>query len=462
MKKESKNVVLITIDSLRADHLSCYGYTRNTSPNLDSLAKKGVLFLQAISNGGGTPEAFPSILASTYPYPYGNVHVDYRNILKNTVTIADVLKENGYRTAAFHSNPFLSRLYGYDRGFNTFEDNLRGTPTFFKEIINRKIRYILGRNGKLFNFLGEIIRSYVASRKPPLRADKINWKAISWVRSHPYKFFIWLHYMDVHYPYMPPKEYLSKLHLRPISKLEMFRLQKKIFSQADLSEVELETLINLYDAEIRYVDDNIKLFLDKLEEMSILSNTIIVVTADHGNEFGEHERFGFWTLYDNVIHVPLIINGPKIGENIVVKDQVSLLHIAPTIIDLSGLQKIENFRGESLLPMVKGEKQTSKAVISVSIHPASIFPTKDRIISYRTENWKYIHTILYDGGNVKRELYDLRSDPGERKNIIEKEAEKAKELESKVLRHILMVQKEEMLVDETIRKIRELKTLSKI
>ncbi|MHA1833105.1 MAG: sulfatase-like hydrolase/transferase, partial [Candidatus Baldrarchaeia archaeon] len=118
---EQLSIILITIDSLRVDHLRCYGYHRNTSPNIDSLASKGALFLQAVSNGGGTPEAFPSILASTLPPVRAE---EYAIILKERSTIAEILKERGYNTGAFHSNPYLSKFFHYDKGFDTFDDSM--------------------------------------------------------------------------------------------------------------------------------------------------------------------------------------------------------------------------------------------------------------------------------------------------------------------------------------------------
>jgi arylsulfatase A-like enzyme len=457
MERKNKNVILITIDSLRADHLGCFGYSRNTSPNLDNLAKEGILFLQAISNGPGTRQSFQSILTSTYPLMYGG----YEYLSDKRTTIAEVLKENRYSTAAFHSNPFLSRFYGYDRGFDMFDDNI-GVKGLGLNDAKQKIIDKLRTYKKLFVIIKSMYYFFKGGELPHATADMINRKAITWMKTNPDKFFVWLHYMDVHNPFVPPYNHLRQFHAHHISRRGMFKLNNKMFNKPNkISKDELKTLIDLYDGEIRYLDDAIGSFLNELKETGILDSTIIIVTSDHGEEFKEHGGLGHGPkLYDVSLHVPLIVYIPEfMDKNAAIKNLVSLLDIPPTILDLIGIQQNENFQGTTLVPIIMGQQKSSGVISEVSHGENSlkIDPTK-RKISYRTENWKYIH----DEENNRRELYDLQSDPNETKNLIAREREKAKEFESVIVDHISIIESKSGLTFLEKEKIKKLKKLRKI
>ena len=461
------NVILITIDAFRADHLSCLGYTRDTTPNMDYLANKGVLFAHAISNAPYTSASVTSFLTSTYPLMYGG----YTKLSKERTTIAEVLKENGYSTAAFQSNPWIKQ-YRLGKDFDIFED-----PFKDKDILNKAKKKIIDRgdkNSKIYKFLRKayhLCNFYkVHLYMPYARAEIINKKAISWLRLHSNNFFLWLHYMDVHYPYNPPKKFLGLVSSNAFNKKEKAELNKKMFANpGDMTQKELERLIELYDSEISYTDWAIGMFLKELEKMDLLESTFIIITADHGVEFNEHGGMGLvgnnrpTKLYDELLHVPLIICGPGIKEKTIIKDQVSLLNLAPTIIELLGVSKPDNFLGKMLIPLIGGEGTGDPYIISEGLQakdPNStlyIDPGR-RIISCRTEKWKYIFNET-----TEDELYNLQNDPCETKNIVEKDVEKAEEFESKIKDHLLM-EKETMIdVKEKIsKKIKELKNLGKI
>ena len=389
MKMGTPNIILITIDSLRSDHLGCYGYTRDSSPNIDRLASKGVLFSEAIANGGCTPDSFPSILASQLP-PIDDD--EYRRVMRRSLTIAGLLKGAGYQTAAFHSNPYLSEFFHYNEGFNVFEDNLgtvgrrliqqppeeHGVSTGFNRFLNKV--------GRLFVHL-----LFALGRQPCVTADELTNQAVSWLDSHHSRFFLWLHYMDTHYPYLPPAEYVRKLFNRRISRYRMVNLyskQLKTFREAGfrnvgwLSPAEIDTLINLYDADIRYVDDNIGRLLESLGNH--LENTIIIVTADHGEAFGEHNSLGHGTLYEELIRVPLIIAGPGIKAGAVVSEPVELMDLAPTIADSVGIARVKGFHGRSLLTVVRDGQRVARGTINVR-HQSYLM---QRLISYRTHDLK--------------------------------------------------------------------------
>ena len=406
--------------------MGCLGYSRNTTPYLDQLAAEGVLFSKAFSVGPITSVSFMSLLTSTYPLMYGG----YLSVSKERTTLAEVLSRNGYHTAAFHSNPFLSRRYSFDRGFEIFHDSIKGKGSrkvlaFFKR--NRIASFVLKKAGTLHK------------REPPHEtADETNKKVVSWIQNCSHPFFLWVHYMDVHAPYSPPQEYMTKC----TNKREIKHVQEKLFYRQDnLSAHDLKMITELYDAEVRFVDQGIQRLLHALGE-DILANTFLIVTSDHGDEFGEHGGFMHEPkLYDELLHVPLIVKGPGL-EKAVITEVVSLLDVAPTVLALLGIEHPQSFQGKNI---VKSGKR-SKGVISEVSHGkyGSVeFDLEKRKVSYRTSQWKYIYS---EEGFC--ELYNVENDPGETKNVIESEVEKAEEFRSIIMEHICMEDKIRKSVDE--------------
>jgi arylsulfatase A-like enzyme len=448
-----KNVILITIDCLRADHLSCLGYSKETTPTLDNLATEGILFSQAISTGTSTPISFPGILASTYPQYRLE---DHRWLPKDKLLISEILKREGYKTAAFHSTPFLSSYYSYDHGFDVFYDSFIFEHAKISEKMMGK-RYELYKVAALkAKFLFSMLTS---SGTPYKKAEPINRRAIQWLKSNTDNFFLWLHYMDTHPPYLPPKKYLPKQIISRFGAKKVTR--KMILSREKITDEELKSLMHLYESSIRYVDQEISSFLNKLKKMGIYDSTFIIVTADHGEEFREHGKIGHGRPrqkpYEELIHVPLIVRGPGLHRRIISDQVVSLLDIPPMILDLLDIPEEIKYQGKSLLPVIRGEKRT-EGVISESY----VLGAKKKTISYRTPEWKFV----MDEKGDECVLYNLQSDPKEEKNLYEKERERAKEFESKIKEHIA---KQEKMIrglkgnNEIIKKrIRELKRLGKI
>lgn len=432
-----QNVILLTIDCLRADHLGCLGYSKKVSPNIDDLAKNGVLFSQAISNGGNTMSSFPSILTSSYPIVHFSEErmLPYRWLFLSETreTIAEVLKRNGYHTAAFHSNPWISSFFHYDRGFNTFDDGtdkLFGKSELFRDV---KILHKILNNFRLGNALYRTLRGHKGNTD---RASVINKKAILRLKNNSDNFFIWLHYMDVHGPYIP-------LESTVLERINAFRIYRKSKDPENFSEQDLKILISFYDLEIKYVDSEIGSFLNEVSKMGIsLDNTYVILTADHGEQFMEHGLVGHGFLYDEVIHVPLIIAGPGIRPQ-VIQEQVCLLDLSPTILDLLNIPKVESFQGTSFRPVMNGEKSRKKGVISEGNTFVYLGNTASRF-SYRTEKWKYILLLDENYKQIDAELYNLQNDPKEQENVIEKERKIAKELKLKLLDHIAMENRERL------------------
>lgn len=445
-----ENIILITIDSLRADHLSCMGYPRKTTPQIDEIAKHGILFTNAISNGSNTPTSFRPMLTSTPLSMYD----DDRYLSKYRTTIQEVLKRKGYSTAAFHSNPYLSGILGYDRGFDSFNEILsldkdalftglkaKGIGSIIQTILF-KSEILKFRLNKLYKF---------SKGEPFARANTLNNMAISWLKEHPEKSYIWLHYMDVHTPYVPEKKYLklfSPSSSNIVKNLKLYLKIKKNMvknSSDKMTAEDQDLLIDSYDAEIRSADTELGLFLDDLRKMNILNKTLIIITADHGEEFFEHGFFGHANehLYDELIRVPLIIYAPGIGENIKITEQVELLSIAPTITDVIGLERRNEFMGKSLIPIIKGTDR-GEGIISESCR------TK---ISYREPEWKFI----LDTQRTEREIYNLKDDPKEKNNIAGSQPDKVKEFEQRILNRMKIIEREKMK-----RKLNKLKILNKV
>jgi arylsulfatase A-like enzyme len=213
---------------------------------------------------------------------------------------------------------------------------------------------------------------------------------------------------------------------------------------------EIEKAKGLYDAAIKYVDDAIGWLLDKAN--SRLENTIIIITADHGDEFGEHGKFTHLTLYDGIIHVPLIITGPRVKAGAIVREQVSLFDLAPTIVDLLGLGVVHAFRGESLLPLIKGKTKMTRNVVSTFCH----LGVKERLFACRSPKWKYICAKSTDTITVTlaEEFYNLEDDPGEAVNLNSLKTEEILRLKERAVNQLSQFQQAKIEERTTVEKER--------
>jgi len=427
-RANAPNVILITVDALRADHLTCLGYRRKITPNLDRLASSGVLFTQAISTSQMTPGCFPSLFTSTFPLMNGG----WFDISKRGIALPQVLKQHGYHTGAFVSNPWLSSYYGYHNWFDTLEYSI---PESRMEMLYKPLGRLCGRPVK----------------PPHARAHELNKKAITWLRNNRGNFFLWLHYMDVHGPYGLIPTIISLFRSLPrimVHQALGHTIHRARQSNSLLTSVidDVNRRIDMYDAHVRYEDKMVGSLLRTLTELDILKDTFIVITADHGEELMEHGCYGHvFGLYDELIHVPLIIAGPGLKRQLIIQ-QVSLLDLAPTILDMLGFEKPKTFLGNSLLGLMRGidtkdDKLGAISETDVPVYtPASRWRLRGnqkrlnanrRVVSLRTGKWKYIHT---EGG--QDELYHLEDDPKETQNLIDAQADIAAELRAKIMSHI--------------------------
>ena len=278
---------------------------------------------------------------------------------------------------------------------------------------------------KSYNLARYTYELLLGSNVPFERAELLNRKAIAWLKEQKEHFFVWLHYMDVHRPYKPPRKF--QFNPKQLSSLEMSNLNSKMrVKPEEMKEEDIRDIIDLYDGEIRYNDYAIKSLLEEMREMGILDDTVLIITADHGEEFGEHGDFAHHhaKLYEELIRVPLIIANSE-SKNIKIDEQVSLIDVAPTILDLLDIPASESFQGRSLVPVIKGEKKSAGVITEA-------FGKGKRNVSYRTKEWKYI----LNEADAKRELYNLREDPGEKRNLYGEEKERVKEFELKIKEHV--------------------------
>ena len=312
---EPTHVILLSIDALRADHLGCHGYHRDASPTIDRLAVDGIRFSRAYSPSSHTREAVPALLSGQYP----SVATTDR-FRRNTQTIGHLLQGTTARSAGIHSNPFVSGGFGFGDGFDHFDDDMIVGSHWLTALAQRAV-------DKLRN------RHYA-------RAETVTDRGIEFLRSQAVdggrQTFTWLHYMDVHGPYEPPTEFRRRYVGDRVTDAEAARLYKRAITEPDsLSEREQQRLIDLYDAEIRYLDANVGRLLDELSRLGIRDETLILLTADHGEAFGErgyyeHPRF----LPRELTHVPLIATGAGVRSQETIRAPVSTLDVAPTIAEV--------------------------------------------------------------------------------------------------------------------------------
>ena len=397
--KDKPNIILIIIDTLRADHLGCYGYERNASPNIDRFAQQGTIFANAFSQAGYTLAAYASILTGRLPLSHGVIEgIDSRNLdklSKSEVTLAEALKENQYVTAAFTGGGFTSRKFGFAQGFDIYEEIHRNK--FDKIYKNDDIKYI---NEKVFRWLEKNKDS---------------------------NFFLLVHTFNVHEPFNPPDAYKQIFSHDYQGFLEDEFIDDELVGKITKKEIpttqeDINFIISQYDGDIRYCDMHIGRLLNKIEQLGLASNSIIILTADHGEDLMDHKTIGHRDVYDVGIQIPLIIRFPSFPfEQRIVNSIVRSIDIFPTILDVLNLPKENRIEGYSFLPLIMGKNEREREVFSFGWkrlweHENETVWRRKRF-SIRTNRWKYIATpdiLAY-------ELYYLWEDPKELKNLAYKE-----------------------------------------
>lgn len=388
LHKDSPNIVLIISDALRPDHLSAYGYERDTSPHLSRMAAEGTLFSRAYAHGNRTFYSVPSIFTSLYHSETGYLWSPgkFYPLPQARITLAEMLQEAGYNTVGMITNVMLKSEMQMTQGFDRVEE------FDFK-------RYKLSVY-RLFRYLGFLESSQEASD-----AGRVTDKAIQWLHHmHDNPFFLLVYYMDTHHPYTPPPEY-EEMFRSSKDETEANALFRKTAEfvrhpgKVVLTGGEIERLKDLYDASIRYVDEEVWRFIDALQETHPNRETIVIFTADHGDEFMEHGLvYHNNLLVEELIHVPLIMwSSQKEFEEHKVDELVRHIDLLPTIADWAGVAPPQEAEGVSLRPLINGtEKDLDLDLIAEGAESTCLLH----------KNWK----ILYVDSTDSYHLYDLSND----------------------------------------------------
>lgn len=424
------NVVLITIDTVRPDHLGCYGHSKPTSPNIDRIASEGTVFTQAFTNGSYTKAAFPPILSSTYASMYGGPFYD---VASQRPLVAGILNRRGYATAGVTANPLLGATVGYHQGFDSFHEPLPPAE---------RRRWIQWRGVQRFLLQPEAANAALArlgiDTRPPavyVKGNQITELALRWLRQRDptrERFFLWVHYMDAHWPYHKESDLRTPRDLARAWRDN--HLMWRAYKGAHPGEAVMERMIALYDEAIAFLDQQVGRLLGGFEQLGVLANTAIIVLSDHGEEFFEH---GNWQhgegekLFDELLRVPLIVRLPGQAARASVAEPVSLLNIAPTILDMAGLPRAERMEGRSLLPLLEnGSRWEERLIISEMVDLNRYY------VSLRSEDYKYVYL---ENLQPDRLLFDLRNDPAESNNVIGEFPQVVRAFEEELQSHLKRV-----------------------
>lgn len=393
------NVLLISVDTLRADHLGVYGYQRDTSPRIDELAQDGAVFERAIAVTNWTLPSHMSIMTGQLPSAHGVQSVRNR-LAGGRVTLAEVLKNAGYRTVAFTGGYNVDARFGFDQGFDFYHGD-----TLAQLSMEEKRRY--GKGIRLSYLLPEVS---------------------DWLTQHQADpFFLFLHFWDVHAPYMPHDDYVAQWSPRYAGKIDVLThelVDELNPAKTTVSGEDIARIRALYDNEIAYVDHHLGQLWATLRQLGLLDKTIIVLTSDHGDELLEHAFGHGQALYDPEVHVPLIVRyPPKIPARQRVAQVVSSVDILPTILDLAGVSYSDTIAAE-----IQGRSLVGSWERPLPGFPAVMEAASGRRTGLRSDHYKYVRERAKDGQLTKEELYDLRVDPGETNNILSSHTEIANRL----------------------------------
>lgn len=389
MNDPRPNIILLTVDSLRAD---CVGGApeRTLTPHLDRVAETAVVFTQAFSQGPYTTLSMPSLFTGLYPsrLPPVEVRGMYGVRVGSTPTLTLALAQAGYHTLGFHSNPFLWRVFGFDRGFADFYDDmfLPGAR------LPVRLRLLLNRVHRLRRLT------------PYLPAAALNRKVLAGLARAREPFFLWVHYMDTHGPYQ------SRRGWGLAAKLRAERLwHKAAHRPTAVTPAERDTLWAWYRERVAYVDEQLGLLLGTLAGRGLLERSLLILTADHGDEFSEHGGYTHThQLYDELIHVPLFFRVPGVAPRRV-EEVVELVQIVPTVLDFLGLPEPNPLDGKSLRSTMAGGRDGLRGT---ALSEAELAP--HYIVCLRDREWK----LICRPGSGPDELYHLLEDPAEQRNVL--------------------------------------------
>lgn len=403
-----RNIVLITLDSVRADHCSFMGYHRETTLTMDKMAKQGICFKNAIAPGPRTLPSMPQIFTGKLmnflvTEPKGDLGAieDTRRHLRLNKTLVEILSSKGYTTMGFTPNAYTSSYCGFNKGFHHFQDFFKGGV--YRGIFNR---FIEGRKifSHLRNFMNLMLKQEVFKCWESYYEEIINC-----VKRTKEPFFLWILLLDTHLPWLVPKKFK-----RWGKYFDMYHCNWKLFKirsvhNPSISEKVKRKLIDAYDDSIYYAD----LFINQLKIDLEDYDPIFVIHSDHGENFGERGFYAHFypLLYEENIHVPLVIG--NVDQKMEIEEPISLLNLPKIILDLCANNSFSPNKNDDWI-----------------IAKDFDYENKRDVIALRIKNWKFITGIRGD------ELYNLEKDPNERENLIDNYPDLAKEMKKIIKAHI--------------------------
>ncbi len=364
------NLLLVTLDTTRADRIGCYGYAAARTPHLDRLAAEGIRFERAYAPAPITLPAHASIFTGLYPFEHGVRNNGNFYLTDRFETLATVLKGQGYRTAAFVSTFILDRRYGLARGFETYDDRMEGA------------------------------QPQVLALEAERRGDRTALGLSRWLQASvgaPTPFFAWLHLYDPHEPYRPPPPFREVFASRP------------------------------YDGEIAFDDAAVASILDKLSATGLLDRTLVAVVADHGESLGDHgEETHSMFVYDSAIRIPMILWRPgRLASGVVVREPVRAIDLAPTLLDLLGAPALKAPHARSLVPLIEGRSGGRPPPAYAETYLPKFYMNWAPLRTIVDERYKLIEA-------PRPELYDLARDPGEKDSRLEAQPQTAAALRAEL------------------------------
>ncbi|GAB4340084.1 MAG: sulfatase [Candidatus Abyssubacteria bacterium] len=376
--EERDNVVLIIIDTIRPDRLGCYGYSLPTSPNIDRFASEGTLFTQAVTCAPVTLPSVSAILTSTYPV-FNNVRYNGLFFLDDSaLTLAEILKERGYTTAAFIGAFPLDSRFKVNQGFEVYDAD-------FSDSVKNAERTWIGHEVKGFE----------------RTAAEVNERAIPWLsKNRDKRFFLMVHYFDPHWPHESPSpEYAEKFK-------------------------------SPYNAEVAYTDEQTGRLLEAIDALGLRENTLVVLTGDHGEGLGAHGELTHGTyIFDTTVLIPLILRHPnRIPQGSTVEHMVRSIDIMPTILDFLRIPAGPHTQGTSLLPALKGEFQSQPILLETHLPYYESGDTGHlpmKVSGLRTQEWKLVYATGEKDGQPFHvaELYNVKKEPLELFNVAQQNPE---------------------------------------
>ena len=428
--KKPKNIVLLTIDCLRTDRLAYSGNLNKITPFLDSIAKKSVVFHNCYTPSSATSSSMCSYLTSKYPFEHGSRFTGDKLNFKDHTSFVELLQEQ-YHTVGFSSVENLNKYFNYDAGFNEYFDHIKYYSQFRNFGFNRKYN--------LLNFL----RKLGIKNNHYITGSSLNAKIRRWFKFNSSdKLLLWSHFFDLHtWSKLLPKD------------------SEKLYN----SDSWADKVVEIYNNHLNKTDYFIEDFFSILSSNIDMDETLIIISADHGEMLGEHDSYMHGiTLYDQEMNIPLIFYYPKYLDSIEVHDNISTIDIAPTILDICGLDISDSFSGLSFKNILHGKKEKSRfCYMESSYTDKYALKLNDYKFIYNGTNYIKMPRKIIRGN----ELYNLKEDKTESINIIDKKIKVAKKLEN-LLFKILKVEDSlkvpsKLLLDETVDELIKLGYLKK-